>query len=360
MNKTSKKIMEKVLNRKHPKGIAHTRVRKNGKIYSKEAFCWYYNNQFVFMKRHRDEKGRLLPATKLVEDVLYVKKARKQTRSYPPFESIGYEVHAMERILDRDFTKEEVYETILNGHPLNCSDRNTARNKYVLDDVEVLVDESDMENPIVIQMHRNSRCEDQGFIDLLPKIISEIAEITKSSFYDVDIKCHNKTRFLEKLASDLDMHTAWQALQNIELMGKRHGWTLEQSAGVQKMRNTFASTWGHSVDWALSSKPPKDWHYGKSGDFNDSLGIPEGWLPSTRTNYYLQFQIHHYESETPTRILEILEEYGLKPGNRCRIQYLGNRAVDQHGRHLTKVTFLPCSPNHWAISEKHLNNRKRR
>ena len=358
MNEASKKIMRKVLNRKHPKGIAHTRVRKNGKIYPKEAYCWYYNNQFVFMKRHRNEKGRLLPATKLEEDVIYVKKARKQTRSYPPFESIGWDVHAMERIFDRDFTKEEVYQAILKGHALNCSDRYTTRNKYVLDDVEVLVDESDMENPIVIQMHRNTRCEDQGFIDLLPKIISEIAGITKSSFYDVDIKCHNKTKFLERLASDLDMHTAWQGLENIELMGKMHGWTLEQSDAVQKMRNVFASTWGHSVDWALSSKPPEDWHYGKSGDFNDSLGIPEGWLPSTRTNYYLQFQIHHYESATPIQVLETLEEYGLKPGKRCKIQYLGNRAVDQHGRHLTMVTFLPCSPNHWAISEKHLNKRK--
>ena len=161
MRKKLKEIMRRVLDRKHPKGIAHTRVYKNGKIKSKEAFCWYYDNQFVFMKLHRcPETNRLLPATKKEEDVIYVKKATKQTRSYPPFEAIGWEVHAMERILDRDFTKEEVYQVILNGHPLNCSDRRTPRNKYVLDDTEVLVDESDMENPIVVQMHRNTKCED--------------------------------------------------------------------------------------------------------------------------------------------------------------------------------------------------------
>ena len=335
---------DKVLSRKYPKGIVLTRVHPDGNLRPKGAFCWYYDNTFVHMSKKWSKDPN---------DILYTAVGDKASRKYAPLADIAWEIHAWERILDRDITQEQAYRVITHGHRLNCSDKWTKRWKYVLDDMEVLVDENNKKKPRVVQMHRNTLWESPGFVLYLNEIISEVKGKTGVIVDDITISCHDETLFTKKLASDPDMSHAWLTIQLLEHTAKTTGMTLEDNLALQDRHNYFISRWGTSTVWELSSlehervekaAKQKGWRILP----RCPRGIPEGWLPGTRHVYYLQFQLYHFEKTLPERMARLLEEYGIVEGPLVSVHSFG-KGQDPFDRHITRVTLKPCSPNHWAI-----------
>ena len=337
----------KVLSRKYPKGIVITRVHPDGNLQPKGAFCWYYDNTFVHMKKKWSKDP---------EDVLYINVGDKTSRKYAPMKDIHWGVHAWERILDRDITQAQAYHAIIHGHRLNCSDKWTNRRKYVLDNMEVLVDESNKKKPSVIQMHRNTVWESPGFILDLPEIISLVKGNRGVIVDDITISCHDETLFIKKLASDPAMSSTWLTLERKKLVAKTTGVTFKRNLELQDMHNDFANRWGTSNVWELSSMSHK--HIEKAARLKGwrilhrtKRGIPNDWLPKTRHIYYVQIKLHHFEKNLPDRLSSILEEYGIVPGPLVSFHSLG-QAQDPFDRYITSVTLKPCAPNHWAIPKK--------
>ena len=338
---------EKVLSRKYPKGIVLTRVHPDGNLQPKGAFCWYYDNTFVHMRKKWSKDPK---------DILFTEVGDRSSRKYVPIKKMDWEIHAWERILDRDITQEEAYHTIIHGHRLNCSDRWTNRRKYVLDDMEVLVDESNKKKPTVIQMHRNTVWESPGFILDLPDIITQVKRGSNFIVDDIKITCHDETLFTKKLAANPEMSFCWLFIQNLEKMAKTTGMTFEDNLRMQEEHVHFMQRWGTSNVWELSSMSHdtveeaaarKGWIILPRTE----RGIPKGWLPETRHVYYIQFQFHHLEKKLPERLSSILEQYGIVPGPLVSFHSFG-KGQDPFDRYITRVTLKPCSPNHWAIPKK--------
>jgi hypothetical protein len=287
------------------------------------------------------------------KDVLYTNVGNKASRKYAPLSDVSWEIHAWERILDRDITQEQAYHTITHGHRLNCSDKWTSRWKYVLDDTEVLVDENNKKKPHVIQMHRNTVWESPGFILRLDEIISEINGDAGVIVDDITISCNDETLFTKKLASDPEMSHIWLTIQKLERVAKTTGMAFEDNLALQDLRNYFVNRWGSSVVWELSSMPheriekaakDKSWRMLP----RSPRGIPKGWLPETRHVYYLQLKLFHFEKTLPERMSSLLEEYGIVQCPLVSFHSFG-KGQDPFDRYITQVTLKPCSPNHWAI-----------
>ena len=335
---------DKVLSRKYPKGIVLTRVHPDGNLQPKGAFCWYYDNTFVHMKK----KWSKDPG-----DILYTHVGDRSSKKYPPLCNLDWEIHAWERILDRDITREQAYHAITYGCRLNCSDRWTKRSKYVLDDMEVLVDENNKKEPRVVQMHRNTVWESPGFILHLNEIIAEVKGKTGVIVDDITITCHDETMFTKKLAALPEMSHCWLTIKNLEETAKTTGMTFEENLYMQDLQNYFVRHWGTSNMWELSSLEHE--RVEEAAKFKGwrilprtPRGIPKGWLPETRHVYYLQIQLHHFEKTIPERMTSILEQYGIVPGPLVSFHSLG-KGQDPFDRYITRVTLKPCSPNHWAI-----------
>lgn len=329
---------------------------------SKRNHVWYADNIIVLMNRDAPKYS------KSIDDVesVYIN-TRGQNREIPQWTELKKEAHAYERMYGRNFSEDDVLETLRMGYRLDQSGTKkvkgrqmpwTKRGKYIWGTSEVLVDETDPENWSIIQMHRNTRWEDKGFIDLIPKICREVKDLsTLENGIDISIDLHDKTAFQDRMLYDLYMHQAWLGIQGLEKDGQIDGYTDEQNEALHYMKKVFKETWGDSILWTVSSMSDASLQYLRR-DPGIKQGIPADWLPEYRHIYYITITVYHRELIIPESVVKLLKEYGISVNTKgCTFEWKGPRGVDEFDRHVSNITLLPSGTNEWVQPGRYCNTK---
>ena len=339
-----KEAIAKVFKRKFPKALKYTEAGQ-----PKYGFCWYYDNIVIYMKKRESKKRN---------DVSQVYINEGKSNNPPPFEDFIWEPHAIERLWDRDITKEMTYEAISKGIPLDQSSYGTKRTKYLWNELEVLVDES-RKRPIVIQQHCNTRFEDKGFIDFLPELQQELTSSISNA--SVAISCAENSKLKERIASNKDMHHLKDVLMAFHQKGASVGLTESEQLELQVLQMIWNESYETGSQWCM--QPLEEvpfWartHFqmknGKIGRPKD--GIPSKWRPDYTTTYFLLFHIALPKNKFPDEMKKIFHEYGIDLHKKHQECLHKSALIDYSGRYVHQVMLKLHAPHHWAISETHLN-----
>lgn len=326
-------------------------------FWSQGQYVYYWNNTFVYMKPGT-AKG-----SKAIEDVdrVYVNHSGVN-RNVPNWGDLSKEAHLYECMYSRGIDENTCMLALKHGHRIDQSSKSrgkwTPRGKYVWNDIEVLVDETDPDHWILVQMHSNNRWQDKGFIDLIPEICEKVKAISRLGSVDITVDVHDETLFMKRLLSDDVMNQAYKALESRQLYGKIHGFSDEENEKTDMMRKRFATRWGGSTVWTLTSMSDNELAFSRKGDGPKS-GIPEDWHVTSRHIYNIVINVYHREDMIiPKEVVHILSEYGITRDTKgCTFDWEGPRAVDLFGRYYSKITLRPPGGNEWAISKKYCNMR---